>query len=43
MSKGLLAMPREDAFDIDVPELETLVPELVVVPTKLKTKTTKTP
>ena len=36
-------MLREDAFDIDMPELETFVPALVFVPFKLKTKTTKTP
>ncbi len=36
-------MLREDAFDIDVPQLGTVVPAMLVVPCKLKTKTSKTP
>lgn len=36
-------MLREDEFDIDCPELEIFVPARVFVPSRLKTKTTKTP
>jgi hypothetical protein len=37
-------MLREDAFDIEMTELETLVPgRIFVLPIRLKTKTTKTP
>ncbi len=36
-------MLREDAFDIDMTELDTFVPGRVGVPSRLKTKTTKTP
>jgi len=36
-------MLREDEFDIDYPELETFHPARVLVPFRLKTKTTKTP
>jgi hypothetical protein len=36
-------MLREDAFDIEMIELETFVPGRIFVPIKLKTKTTKTP
>jgi hypothetical protein len=43
LSKGLLAVLREDDFDIDGLELGVLIPKLVVVPFRLKTKTTKTP
>jgi hypothetical protein len=34
---------RGDEFDIDYIELDPLGPVRIVVPTKLKTKTTKTP
>jgi hypothetical protein len=36
-------MLREDAFDIVMPLLETVVPSPVGVPARLKAKTTKTP
>ena len=36
-------MLREDMMDIELIELETFVPGRIVVPFKLKTKTTKTP
>ena len=36
-------MLREDAFDIDMTELEGLLPGRVGMPVKLKTKTAKTP
>jgi hypothetical protein len=42
LSKGLLAVLREDNFDVDGLELGVF-PGLVVVPSGLKTKTTKTP
>ncbi len=35
-------MLREDEFDIDFVELDPLGPVRILVPTKLKTKTTKT-
>ncbi len=36
-------MLREDAFDIEMTELETFVPARIFVPLRFKTKTTKTP
>ena len=36
-------MLREDAFDIDVPELKTFVPAVVFVQPWFKAKTTKSP
>ena len=35
-------MLREDAFDIDMPEMETFVPALVFVQLRFKAKTAKT-
>jgi hypothetical protein len=34
---------REDEMDIEMVELDTFLPHRVLVPLRLKTKTTKTP